>query len=185
MRFTLTAALILLTLGLDPCALRAAQVEGVSVKADGKKFHVTLDAVVSAPQGRVYAVLSDYSRLGRLNPAIRSISVRPSPDGAGERVRSVLDSCVWFFCRQIIQVEDVTRPNASTIAGRVVPGQGDFAEGAFSWRITAEGARTRLRYESTEVAGFWIPPLIGPWVISHTLREQLTSSVVVLERLAN
>jgi hypothetical protein len=34
------------------------------------------------------------------------------------------------------------------------------------------------------VASFWIPPLIGPWVIKHTLRGQLETSLRALERLA-
>jgi hypothetical protein len=53
------------------------------------------------------------------------------------------------------------------------------------WRVTDEGSRTRLHYEATRVAAFWIPPLIGPWAIKRTLREQLESGIVSLERVAN
>lgn len=180
------AALLALTLAaLRAWGVHAAQVESVTVAADGNTFHITLDAVVNAPQPRVYRVLSDYARLGRMNPGIRSIGVRPAPGGAGERVRSVLDACAWFFCRQIVQVEDVAEPDPYTIAARIVPGEGDFRSGSCFWRVTADGAHTRLHYEATRVIGFWTPPIIGPWVIAHALRAQLSSSIAVLERLAN
>jgi hypothetical protein len=180
------ALLFIVALGLlGTRAIHAAQVEAVTVEVDRNTFHITLDALVDGVQARVYQVLSDYARLDRVNPSIRSISVRPSPASAGKRVRSVLADCVWFFCREIVQVEDVTEPDPFTIVGKVVPGEGDFAAGSFSWRVTAEGGRTRVRYEASQVPRFWVPPLIGPWMITHTLRTQLTYSVAVLERLAN
>jgi hypothetical protein len=179
------ALLFIVALGfLGTRAIHAAQVEAVTVEVDGNTFHITLDALVDGTQARVYQVLSDYARLDRVNPGIRSISVRPSPANAGKRVRSVLADCVWFFCREIVQVQDVTEPNPFTIVGKVVPGEGDFAAGSFAWHVTAEGARTRVRYEASQVPRFWVPPLIGPWMIKRTLHDQLAYSVAVLERLA-
>jgi hypothetical protein len=100
-------------------------------------------------------------------------------------VRSVINACVWFFCRQLVQVEQVTRPDTDTIVAHIVPGAGDFDSGSDLWRVTNEGNRTRLRYEATRAAAFWIPPLIGTWVIRHSLREHFQTSIVRLERLAN
>jgi hypothetical protein len=169
---------------LGPAAAGAAQLDEVTVSNGETGLRLTFDAVVDAPEPRVYQVLSDYARFGRMNPAIVSMSVAPLPDGRGSRVRSVLKSCVWFFCRTIVTVEDVTESDGRTIEARIVPGQGDFKSGSSLWRLTAEGARTRLHYQSTRVASFWIPPLIGPWVIKRTLREQLETSLRALERLA-
>jgi hypothetical protein len=163
----------------------AAQIDGISVTHHDDAFKIEFDAVVDAPAQQVYAVLADYASLGKLNPAITAISVEVAPTGRGERVRSVIKTCVWFFCRQIVQVEDVMESDPNTISARIVPGAGDFESGSFFWRLTDEGPRTRLHYEATRVAGFWIPPLIGPWAIKRTLREQLESSIVLLERLAS
>ena len=163
----------------------AAQIDAITVTHRDDGFKIAFDAVVDAPTQQVYAVLADYARLGKLNPIITAISVDVAPTGRGERVRSVIKACVWFFCRQIVQVEDVTEPDANTIVAHIVPGAGDFESGSCFWRVTNEGPRTRLHYEATRVAGFWIPPLIGPWVIRRTVREQLETSIVVLERLAN
>jgi hypothetical protein len=176
------AAAFVASLGTGAAA--AAQLNEVTVSNGEAGLRLTFDAVVDAPERRVFQVLSDYARFGRMNPAIVSMSVGPSPDGRGSRVRSVLKSCVWFFCRTVVTVEDVTESDGRTIEARIVPGQGDFKSGSSLWRLTAEGARTRLHYQSTRVASFWIPPLIGPWVIKRTLREQLETSLRALERLA-
>lgn len=180
-----------LAAGLLAVALAAAgtsfgaQVDSVTVTHHGASFRISLDAVVDAPQRRVYAVLTDYTRLAELNPAISKIGVRRSPSGRGERVRSELQSCVWFFCRRLVQVEDVEEPDPYTIAARIVPGEGDFQSGSCFWRVTGEAGGTRLHYEAVRVVGFWVPPLIGPWAIERALRAQLTSSIGLLERLAN
>lgn len=163
----------------------AAGVDGVTVSHSHDGFRIAFDAVVDAPAQQVYKVLSDYARLGKLNPVIMAISVESSPTGHGERVRSVIMSCVWIFCRDLVQVEDVTESSPNMIAAQIVPGAGDFASGWCFWRITSDGARTRLRYEAARVADFWIPPLIGPWAIERTLREHLQSSIEALEHAAN
>ena len=162
----------------------AAQVDSVTVSHRDGRFTVVFDGAVDAPAARVYGVLSDYARLGRLSPDIAAISVEGHPTPQTERVRSVLKSCILFFCRSIVQVVDVSRPNARTIVDRVVPGQGDFAGGSSIWRITSQGPGTRLHYEATRVVAFWIPPLIGSWAIERMLRKQVVSSVSALERLA-
>lgn len=146
---------------------------------------VTFDAVIDAPPRRVYEVLTDFTRLGALNPAIVAVSAGAAPGGRGARVRTVLKSCIWLFCRKIVQVEDVFEPDARTIFARIVSGRGDFKSGWASWHLTAQGGQTHLHYEARRVPDFWIPPLIGPWAVERALRAQLKSSIPVLERLAN
>lgn len=163
----------------------AAEVETLTVAHRDNGFEIVFDAVVDAPTQQVYAVLADYARLGRLNPSITAMSVEVAPTGHGERVRSVIEACIWFFCRQVVQVEDVTEPDPNTIAAHIVPGVGDFESGSCFWRVTNEGPRTRLHYEATRVAAFWIPPLVGLWAIKRTVRKQFESSILDLERLAN
>ena len=177
------AAILLVTLEADIAI--PAQIDSISVEHRDRGFNIVVNALVDAPSERVYAMLSDYARLGKLNPVITALSVDTTPTGRGERVRSVIEACIWFFCRKIVQVEDVMEPDPNTIVAHIVPGAGDFESGSCFWRVTREGPRTRLHYEATRVAAFWIPPLIGPWAIKRTMREQFESSVVALERLAN
>jgi hypothetical protein len=132
----------------------------------------------------VYEVLTDFARLRALNPAIIAASAQAAPGGQGRRVRTVLESCVWLFCRKVVQVEDVVERDPQTIVSRIVPGLGDFKSGWTTWRLTAQGGKTQLHYEASRVPDFWIPPLVGPWAVAHSLRDQLEASIPVLERLS-
>jgi carbon monoxide dehydrogenase subunit G len=163
----------------------AAEVTALIISRNGDTYRISLDAVVKAPAPAVHAVLADYGRLAMLSPVIAEISVQRAPDGRSERVRSVLRSCFLFFCKEVVQVEDVTEPDNRTIVARMVPGLGDFSDGYCVWRITGDGERTRLHYEATRTIAFWVPPLIGPWAIRQTMREHLESSITALERIAN
>lgn len=163
----------------------AAQINELTVTHRDDQFRIVFDAVVDAPAPRVYAVLSDYAALGRLNPVISTMSVDAAPDGHSKRVRSVIRSCIWFFCKELVQVEDVTEPDPSTITARIVPGAGDFESGSCYWRVTREGLQSHVHYEATRAAAFWIPPVIGPWAINRAVREHFEASIANLERLAN
>ena len=164
-------------------AAGAAQVDLLTVDHHAGRFKIEFDGLVEAPASRVYALLTDYQNLARLNPGITAVRVE-SMRGGRDRVRMVLQNCIAFFCKEIVQVEDVTKPAPGTIVCRIVPGAGDFESGSCLWRISSEGARTRVHYEATRVAGFEIPPLIGPWAIGRAMHEQFQDSIENLERLA-
>jgi hypothetical protein len=168
-------------LGLRPAC--AADVETLKVFRDHDTYHVTFDAVVDAPAQKVYRLLSDYTHLDRLSPAIIAVTVQPMPQGAGQRVRSTLRSCFLVFCRDVVEVEDVTRSDGQTIAAEIVPGEGDFQGGYSRWRIYAAGDRTQLHYEAARTPAFWVPRLVGSWLIEATMRNQLVASVARIERV--
>jgi len=177
------AAVAALLAGLSTAT--AARAGPLVVARHGAAYAITFEAVVDAAPRQVHAVLSDYARLGELSPAIVSVRVMPAPGGRGVRVRSVLQSCVWVFCRSVVEVQDVVEPDGRTIVGRIVPGEGDFERGWTVWRVAAVGSRTRVRYEASFVPAFWVPPLIGPWALERSLRADFDSSMPALERLAN
>lgn len=177
------SGLALLTMLQLPVAA-PAQFDRVSIVQHDGAYEIAFDAIIDAPKSRVLAILSDFSHLGRINPDIRSSTSSPSPSGSGERVRTVLHSCAWLFCRNLVQVEDVSEPDANTIVARIVPGAGDFASGSSVWRLAGEGARTRLHYQATRRTGAWVPPVFGSSVIRRTLRAHYEASISALERLA-
>ena len=160
-----------------------AEVKGMTVSRQGNTYHVTFDAIVDAPARKVYRLLSDYVHLDRFSPVIIAITVYPTAQGTSQRVRSVLKSCFLVFCKEVVEVEELIQSNEQTIAARIVPGEGDFHDGYSLWRIEAVGPRTQLHYEATRTPSFWIPPLLGSWMIKATMRKHLESSAIRLEQV--
>lgn len=179
---TLPAAAALLV-GLSSAS--AAREGPLVVVRHGGAYSISFEAMIDAAPRQVYAVLSDFSRFRELSPAVVSVRVTAAPGGHGVRVRSVLKSCVWVFCRSVVEVQDVVEPDARTIVGRIVPGRGDFERGWTIWRVSALDGRTRVRYEASFVPAFWVPPLIGPWAIERSLSAEFDASMPALERLAS
>lgn len=176
------AAAAALLAGLSPAS--AAREGPLVVARHGAAYSIAFEATVDATPRQVYAVLSDYARFGELSPAVVSVRVTPAPGGRGVRVRSVLKSCVWVFCRSVVEVQDLVEPDDRTISGRIVPGRGDFERGWTTWRVAAANGRTRVRYEASLVPAFWVPPLIGTWAVARSLRADFEASMPALERLA-
>jgi len=162
----------------------AATVLELTISRDHDTYEISFDAVVNAPAPEVYRVLSDFALLTELSPAIVSVRVEHPADGGLERVHSVLKGCFLIFCKEAAEVDEVTESTPSTIAARIIPGLGDFKDGSYVWRIQGDGERTLLRYHATRTPAFWVPPLIGPWIIERTMRKHVQASAERLEKLA-
>ena len=174
---------LITALAVSACA-DAATLSRLSISRDHDTYEISFDAVVNASAPQVYQVLSDFVLLTKLSPAIVSVRVEHPADGGLERVHSVLKGCFLFFCKEAVEVDEVTESSPSTIAARIVPGEGDFKNGSYIWRIQAAGERTLLHYHATRTPAFWVPPLIGPWIIERTIRKHVQTSAERLETLA-
>lgn len=184
-RSRLGALIAPLLLGVLPAAGAAAQIDRLEIIPHGRGYDIELEANLDASIEHVLHILADYAHLKRINPEIISTTLSKAPSGNGERVSTWMRSCVWLICRKLLQVEDVTQPEASLISARIVPGAGDFASGSSLWRLTSDGGTTHVHYEATREPAFWIPPGIGRAALSHKLREQFKDSMAALEHLAN
>lgn len=177
-----TAALAIAA--LQPGRAAAAQIGPIRIALHDGGYDVAFDALVEAPRDRVFAILSDYAHLARINPQITSSSVSRSPTSAGARVRTVLHACIWLFCKNLVQVENVRTKGSNTIIARIIPGAGDFSGGTSVWHLERDGAATRLHYQATRKLTAWLPHLIGATVVKRRLRARFRASIDALERLA-
>ncbi|MFP4616232.1 MAG: SRPBCC family protein [Thiohalospira sp.] len=173
--------LLLALLGLATAG-SAETIRHLEVERDGREYSVRFEAVVEAPPDRVFALLTDYDRLERLNPGIVAAE-RLGMEGGMDRVRTVLESCVAFFCRQMDRIEEVRTRHQRTIESRVVPEQSEFESGHTRWQLAAVTEGTRIRFRTRMVPEFWVPPVIGPWAIRSNLESDLRGLIRRLEEL--
>ncbi|KPV41148.1 hypothetical protein AN478_04425 [Thiohalorhabdus denitrificans] len=175
--------LLLALLGLVATA-SAETVRHLDVEQDGRAYTVQFEAVVEAPPDRVFALLTDYDRLEQLNPSIIEAE-RLGMAGGMERVRTVLESCVAFFCRQMERIEEITTRHQRTIESRVVPEASEVESGSTRWELAAVTEGTRIRFRTRMVPEFWVPPVIGPWAIRSNLESDLRVLIRRLEELGS
>jgi hypothetical protein len=168
------------------CALsvQAGQVSRAEVGHDSGTYSLLLDVELDADLASVYAIATDFDRLYRISPTIIE-SVRLQPPGPGlERRRMVLRTCILFFCFNADFVEDAEIVDR-TIITTIVPGESDFRSGRTVWTMSSRGpGLSRIVLESTIVPAFWIPPVIGPWILKNKMLQEGRVTIERIEALA-
>lgn len=154
------------------------------VSSEGDHFVVRIDMFIDANLERVRHLLTDYAHLERLSSSITDSKLLYSKK-PHYRVRVVTDSCIVFYCRQLVQVQDVTELKNGFILVRVLPESSDFSYGEHLWRIQSEDGGTRVTYRSDLVPNFWVPPIFGTAIFQHKLLEESRDMLKNLARLAN
>lgn len=170
---------------LLPAMVFAGSLESLSVEREGKRYSVSMVATLETTPAEAWAVLADPDALPKLNDAIYQIDYSDSPDElATHRAASVIRLCVLFFCKHLNQTQDLYhQPNHLRAA--VVPELSDFHYGYGDWKIADKDGLAQLTFTAALEPKFWIPPLIGPWVIRRKIAAEAHVTIETMERLAH
>lgn len=162
----------------------AGELINASVEHRDKRYFIEIDMRIKADPARVYALLTDYNHLKRLNGSIELSELMFSLDERTHRVKVVTDACVMFFCKTLTQVQDVEQVDEHVVIATVIPQQSDFEYAHARWAINAEHGMTRVTFNADLKPAFWVPPLIGPPLIKDKLYDEGIATIEALERLA-
>lgn len=160
----------------------AAQVLGVHVARRGTHFTIAMRIALHAPPWAVFAALQDYAAMPRYNPDLRRVRVEPTARPNRVRLFTTVHVCVLFFCRTLHQEQIMTaRADArgGVLRAALVPGAGDFRSGHARWIVRpcrSARAPTCLDARIELQPAFWVPPLIGPWLMRLKMDEEARRS---------
>jgi Polyketide cyclase / dehydrase and lipid transport len=180
-----TGCLLCLLLAL--CLLapaRASDLNSIEISENSGNYRVRMVMLVHAPARYVSSVLTDYKHIYRLNPSITESEILPSPRSGMVRVRTRMQGCIFFFCRDIDRVEEVHKVNAGHLQAVIIPEQSDFTSGSADWRIQPVGDDSRIVYDAQITPAFFIPPIIGSYFVKRTFAEAVITSFARLECIA-
>jgi hypothetical protein len=167
----------------------AAEVSDVQVTRNGARFLIDMHIAIDAPAPAVFRALQDYAAMARYNPDLQAVRVELTP---AHRVRlfTTIHTCVLIFCKTMHQ-EQIMTATASADGGildaELLPYGGDFKGGRGLWVVkpcpTARGV-TCLDVRIELVPAFWVPPVLGPWVIGRKMGEEARRTGYGLEQTA-
>ncbi len=178
------AALLLTGVVLASWIARAATLDSVVVTYDSGRYALEAEAYMDAPRESIFAVLVDYERIGRLSSAYKEYGfMDPAADGT-PIVFTRLEGCVLIFCRSLRRVERLEGDGPGYIRTVMLPEQSDFSFGIAQWWLEPEAMGTRVTYHLEMEPDFWIPPVIGPWILQRRLKRGGSVAVGRIERLA-
>ncbi len=166
---------------LLPCLVQAGTVQTSSVERDGDFYALAITAHIDAPLERVYQSITDFDNLAAINPNIEQSRLVGRPNAETQRVHSIIKVCILMFCKRVVQVQDVTRPSEHVIEAVIVPAKSDFRSGFARWQLTAQGESTLLSFSHRFEPDFWVPPVIGPWIIKRKLISEVAETAMYIE----
>ncbi len=177
-RVTSAAVLLLALVGVT-CAM-ALDLDDLRITKQRRAYQVEITFDVAAPVNQVMAVLTDYRYPDRLNPKVTKREVIRQQRGI-TRVRTEIRSCVFFFCKDLVLTQDVTVV-ADTIQANIVPDESDFRSGYLRWSVSSsDNGSSHIGFELVMEPDFFIPPLIGGFIIRKRLRQEILATVDNLE----
>lgn len=162
----------------------AVDFHSMQVSHTGDVYRMEADVHLAAPPAQVFQVLTDYEHLTRISASVVKSSVTQRFDG-GALVYTDTRICALLICRHLRELQKLTEMPPLDLMSVVVPQTGDNVKvGSGSVHLEAEGDGTRLVWQMSVQPDFWIPPLIGPALVSRSLRAEATRSAEGIERLA-
>lgn len=166
----------------------AAQVSGVRVTRQGTRFLIDMHIAIDEPPRAVFRALQDYAAMARFNPDLRSVRIQPTAVPDRVRLYTTVHACVLIFCKMMHQEQIMTATagiDGGTLRADLV--SGDFKGGYGLW-VVRPCATSRpvscMDIRIVLVPAFWVPPLIGPWVIRRKMAEEARRTSAGLERTA-
>ena len=183
--FPLKAVYALAALLLSVAAQPAGPAELVRDEAtrSHETYRVSVEVVVDASPARVQRWLADYEGLHRLNSGILESDVLERQGDREALVRIVTRACFAFFCTTTTQVQEFVERHGRLHA-TILPERSDYKSGSVQWRFMPEGDRTRVHLDVELEPDFWIPPLLGIYLIKKGVRNQALETLQSIERLA-
>lgn len=179
------SALLALLLA-SPSAL-AFELEQIEVLHTPPRYEVSMQVRLNTPAQAAFSVFSDITLLPQINPAIRKAKVLGELPDNVRRVYTQVHLCVALFCKQIEQVQDMrfeSTNEGARVQAQVLPELSDLRFGEAHWTFRSCGAQTCLTFHTRMEPKFWVPPLIGPWLIQRKLKTEAMETSAGLERLA-
>ncbi len=168
--------------------VHAAEIQSLQVTRDGSRYHVEMQVKLQANAAAAYAAFAAPGSLPLINPAVRKVQVLEHSADDHARLYTEVRVCALLYCKTLHQVQDMRyapRPDGGDLHAEIQPAQSDFKYGRADWSFRPAGAATQLHFSTEMEPAFWIPPLIGPWLVERSLREEAERTSAGIERLAH
>jgi hypothetical protein len=165
-----------------PAGAAAGDILEARVTHSDGRYHLLIRARIDAPSDTVYRAITDYSNLAAINPDIEVSELLETTSSGISTVHTVIHVCILVFCKQVEQLQQVTYPDSDTIEAVIVPAGSDFRSGFARWQLSSPtAATTELQFVETFEPDFWVPPVIGPWLIQRKLVREVAETTAYIE----
>ena len=174
----------LLGLLFIPSIAGAGEVIESSVALDSGIYSVDVLVRIEVPLEVVFQAITDYDRLTEINASIVESYIVETQGADRYRVFTRVKFCILFFCKQIRQVQDMVEYGPALVKATILPEWSDFDSGHASWDLVVADDVTYMQFSTEVDPSFWVPPLIGTWLIKREMTKQVLETAMYIEQKA-
>jgi hypothetical protein len=167
---------------LAPALVRGGEILESSVRVAHGEYRVSVSARIDAPPAAVFSTITDYASLAVIVPSIRSSRILQVQGPGRQRIETVTEACILIFCKEILQVQDVRQLGGYQLEAITLPGMSDLKSGHARWRLLPVGGVTELHFSQVFEPDFWVPAIIGPWMIERLLLAEVRATSDYIEQ---
>jgi len=169
---------------LAPVLSDAAEMRLVHVDYDDGYYTLESDVWFDVGRKAVFEVFLDWDIAGEFSSIVVEAK-NVGPDEHGGMGYYILNrGCILFFCKSARRNGSVTSQPYEIIRAVADPDNSDFELSDETWTFRDEDGGTSVRYRLKMKPGFWIPPLVGPYLMKRKLRNDGGEAIDRIEQLA-
>jgi len=169
---------------LLPAFAQPAEMRSVKVEYDDGYYYLESEVWFDVGRVAIFEVFLDWD-LAEEYSSIIVEAKNVGPDefgGMGYYIHN--RGCILFFCKTALRNGSVTSERYESINAIADPENSDFEVSEETWTFRIEGDGTIVRYELKMKPDFWIPPLIGPYMMKRKLRNEGGAAIDRIEQIA-
>jgi hypothetical protein len=176
--------LFLAGLMLAPVCSAAAEMRSINVDYEGGLYSLESEVWFDVDRVTIFEVFLDWDIAGDFSSIIvEAKNVGPDEQGGmGYFIHN--RACIMLFCMHARRNGSVTSQPYEFIRAVADPETSDFEVSEETWTFRDEDDGTIVRYELAMKPSFWIPPLIGPYLMKRKLRNEGGEAINRIERIA-
>ena len=164
--------------------VNSADLREVTVEKEDKRYRLTSETRFEASVQDLYRVLTDYDLFTQISSVfVESRNIKAGKNGK-PRYFTRMEGCILLFCKSFVRVGELTLTPESEIIAHADPNESDFEFSRERWILKPDGDGAILIYDFELEPSFWVPPVIGPFVMKRVLRAGGTDAVDRIEALA-
>ncbi len=173
-----------ITLLLHSFTSRSAELRDVQIELKDERYHLFSETYLDVSREALYEVLTDFEQFKKFTSAIvEARNTEPNEYGQpGFYTR--MEGCVLLFCKSLIRNGYLILIPRLEITAISIPEESDFKYSRERWQLIDFGDGTIMIYDFEMEPAFWVPPVIGPFVIQRALRSGAERAVDRIEKLA-
>lgn len=175
----------LLLVGLFlPASSLAAEMRSVHVEYEDGYYYLESEVWFDVGREAIFDVFLDWD-LAEEYSSIIVEAKNVGPDefgGMGYYIHN--RGCILFFCKSALRSGSVTSEAYEYIHAIADPETSDFELSDETWTFRNEDDGTIVRYELKMKPDFWIPPVVGPYLMKRKLRNDGGDAISRIEQIA-